>query len=150
MGRGVTSRSEVAHSSRKITLHAGSRLARLALQSQAWSHGEPLWVPSVEFSSWSLTQFLAVPQSLWVSRWNSRKVRHERGVLRLQGSACPLPELLQGLGEPLAHSPLGSWSIRSLPQGRGFRPGPQSPSLPFLIKLHLPGCHRASRCRYIS
>lgn len=88
-GEGVTSRSEVAHSSRKITLHAGSHLARLTLQSQAWIHGEPLWVPSMEFSSWSLTQFLAVPQSLWVSQWNSRKVRHERGVLRLQGSHLP-------------------------------------------------------------
>lgn len=130
---------------RRITLQAGSCLARLTLQSQAEAHGKPLWVPSMEFSSWSLTQFLAVTQSLWVSRWNSRKVRHERGVLMLQGSRLPIPELLQGLAEPLAHL----WDPGPSDPFPGAEVSPQvhkallplpdkaaSPGLPQSVKVH--------------
>lgn len=72
-----------------VTLHTGSCLACLAFQSQAVVTGEPLWASHMEFSSWSLTQFLAIIQSLWVRLWNSRKVRRERGLLKLEGARFP-------------------------------------------------------------
>lgn len=64
-------------------------LACLTFQSQAVVTGEPLWASHMEFSSWSLTQFLAIIQSLWVRLWNSRKVRRERGLLKLEGARFP-------------------------------------------------------------
>lgn len=72
--------------------------AHLALsRSRVKPRLQAVWVPSVEFSRWSWTQFLATIQSPWVSLRNSNMVRHWKGVLVLPRSHVGLPEWLQHL-----------------------------------------------------
>lgn len=113
------------------------------------STGEPLWAPSMEFSPQSLTQFLDIIQSLWVSLWNSRKVRHYGGVQLLPGSTCPLPGSFQNLAEPLTRL-WGSWSVSSLPWGQGFPSSPPRPLSPLPDQAASPRLHGVPRCRFLS
>lgn len=122
----------------------------LTEQSQAQAHRGVSVAPSMEFSSRSSSQFLAVIQSLQVSLGNSRKVRRQRAALMLKGPPCLMPASLQGLAEPLAYL-WGSLSITSLLcEGQSFPQVHRSHSLPFTTKLHLAGCHGRPRCRCLS
>lgn len=72
--------------------------AHLALsQSRVKPRLQAVWAPSMEFSLWSWTQFLATTQSLWVNLRNSNMVRHWKGALVLPRSHVGLPKWLQHL-----------------------------------------------------
>lgn len=71
----------------------------LTEQSQAQAHRGVSVAPSMEFSSRSSSQFLAVIQSLWVSLGNSSKVRRfSKSSPDVKGSSLPYACITPGFG----------------------------------------------------